>query len=166
MTTATTNMPQLNKDLFDHLLDTYREPLNRNCSTFWPDESLRVDDQNDGDVARMFCTLRITVSTTTPNEFQLDIRNSPNATEVLQLIEDHDGEVTTNDKILRAEAKLTLATNNVTYLRQLARAYRRTTGRGTHYLDANWKWVCKRTAKSLDRLADTITEFRKQRHHD
>jgi len=158
-------IPEGNLDLFNYLREAYAGPLNDNVWPDWLSDTIRVDDQHDGDVAGMFCTLGITVSETTPNHFQLDIRNSPNATEVLQVIEHHGGEVTTNDKILRAEAQLTLSTTNVTYLRQLACAYHRTTARGASYLDPNWAWICRRTRKSLNRLADTITEFRQQRRH-
>ena len=52
----------------------------------------------------------------------------------------------------------------VTLIRELANQYRRTVGRGAAwYDDRNWKWICRRTGESLDRLATNITEFRKFR---
>ena len=51
------------------------------------------------------------------------------------------------------------------YLRKLAQAFRRIVGRDRTYSNRNWKWVCRRTADSIDRLADRLMEYRRLRRH-
>lgn len=159
-------MPQLNKDLFDHLLDSYAGPLNRDRSTFWPDEAIRVDDESSGDVADLFCRITVQVSTTQPGALRLKLSNTPMPVPIANLIREQEGTVEEDQNRLRAEAEVWVSLRQVTFLRRLAKAYGRVVkGRGRNYPDPNWRWVCDRTQQSLDRLADNIWQFRKNRRH-
>jgi hypothetical protein len=44
----------------------------------------------------------------------------------------------------------------------LARAIRRVIGRGQRYPDPNWKWICPRTANSLERFARLLARANRQ----
>ena len=150
-------IPEANLDLFNYLREAYRRPVN---NKFLPYGPIRVDDQHGGDVDGMFCTISATISERTAGEFLLQLRNSPMPGHLRELIEDRNGDVLTDERMLRADAGITVSIKRVTLIRELANAYRRTVGRGNRYLDPCWKWVCPRTADSLDRLADNIRNFR------
>ena len=60
-------------------------------------------------------------------------------------------------------AEITLSVKSVTFIRKLARAIGQTTGRGKRYANPNWKWICPRTAASLERLADALISYRTER---
>ncbi len=63
-------------------------------------------------------------------------------------------------------SEIALLTKEVSFLRTLAKAFRRIVGRGGRYPVPNWKWICLRTADSLDRLADRLMEYRRIRRHE
>jgi len=77
------------------------------------------------------------------------------------LIDAKDGKITGSRPELQVE--IPLLTKEVGFVRELARAFRRIVGGGQTYPNANWKWVCRRTADSLDLLADRLMEYRRLR---
>jgi hypothetical protein len=154
---------EVNEDLQDYFVDQYLALEDQNIFTNWPGEPIKVDDQESTDVDHLFCKITVTVSDHEVNQFELNLSNAPFTEDLGDEINEGDAEINYNEAKLRAGINIIVSTRDVTYIRNLAKAYRRTTGRGADYLDRNWIWVCRRTADSLDRLASNIMEFRKQR---
>jgi hypothetical protein len=165
MSTASTTCQQIlevNYDLHHHLVDQYVDPDDWNTWSRWFGHPIKVDDQKSGDVDHLFCKITVTVSEHEVNQFELNLSNSPFTEDLRDAINKGDAEINWDETKLTADIRITASIKNVTYIRNLAKAFRKTTGRGADYLDRNWIWVCRRTAKSLDRLAGNITKFRRQ----
>ena len=124
---------------------------------------VRIDDRRPADVSPDFCSRSVLIQDEAVSRFTLYLKNPPLDDEITELICDKDGTITGSRPELHVE--IPLLTKEVGFLRELARAFRRIVGRGRTYPNANWWWVCPRTAKSLDRLADRLMEYRKLRRH-
>ena len=160
---ARTTGPTVGSQLAGFLRESYQDfrgGATSSSSELFP---IRIDDRRSTDVSPDFCSLSISIHETPAPHFSLYLKNPPLDDDMRELICDKDGNITGVRPELRVEILL-LATE-VGFLRDLAKAFRRIVGRGQTYPNANWKWVCRRTANSLDRLADRLTEYRKLRRH-
>jgi hypothetical protein len=144
--------------LYDHLINAYAVPQ-RNCPT-GPGRtpSLKIDDENTGDVHLGFCQIHATFADPEAANFTLELYNAPHDATVQELIAAHGGQFKADDQ--GATIVVPLNAKNAALIRQLAKAIRRVVGRGRRYPVPNWKWICPRTAASLERLADHLAAFR------
>jgi hypothetical protein len=94
----------------------------------------------------------------------LSIQHIPLTGESRSLIEDEGGNIREFPDGYAAE--ITLKVKSVTFIRKLARAIRQTIGRGKRYLNPNWKWICPRTAASLERFATVLKTYNTERKSD
>ncbi|MEZ6070932.1 MAG: hypothetical protein R3C10_11820 [Pirellulales bacterium] len=160
----TTQTSDVNGDFYDRISDSYVERDEQSIHMSLLLEPIKVDDQDASDVEEHFCKIEVMPSPDVPDQFELRITNSPFTEELAETISEKSYTIVKEDQgRSRADFVITTSIKDVTYLRNLAKAYRRMVGRGASYPDPNWKWVCRRTADSLDRLADNITEFRRSR---
>jgi hypothetical protein len=60
-----------------------------------------------------------------------------------------------------ASITMSFSLSQVGIVRGLAKKIDSITGRGRHYPVRNWKWICPRTANSLNRFADYVMAFRR-----
>ena len=160
---ARTTCPTICSQLAGFLRESYPDSRGE-----WPTSAsglspIRIDDRRSTDVSSDFCHLSVLSQETPAPQFTLYLKDPPLDDEIIELICDKDGTITGVCPDLHVE--IPLLTKEVGFLRELARAFRRIVGRGRTYPNANWKWVCRRTANSLDRLADRLTEYRKLRRH-
>ena len=125
--------------------------------------TIQIDDRRSSDVSPDFCSLSVVIPDTAAPKFALHLKNPPLDAETRALIGDKDGKITGSRPELQVEIPLLI--KDVGYLRKLAQAFRRIVGRGRVYSNRNWKWVCRRTAESIDRLADRLMEYRRLRRH-
>ena len=91
----------------------------------------------------------------------LSIQHIPLTGESRSLIEDEGGNIREFPDGYVAEIKLKV--KSVTFIRKLARAIRQTIGRGKRYHNPNWKWICPRTAASLERFATVLKTYNTER---
>ncbi len=126
------------------------------------DWQFKLDDRQRYDVASDFCDMTLTVEADV-SQFTLTLFPVPTSAGLLELVKELDGEIVQRRDNTRIVLKLGI--NKVTQLRELAKETRRITGRGKTYLNSNWKWICPRTANSLDRFATNLTEFRRARRN-
>jgi hypothetical protein len=149
--------------LRDYLLDAYEsaDPRRRNRAI---DASIKIDDRDGQDVVASFCTMTVRVPDSSEGTLILSILDIPLSAESRSLIEDEGGNVREFARGYAAE--ITLSVNSVTFIRKLARAIRQTTGRGKRYERANWKWICPRTAASLERFAAMLKTYNTERKSD
>lgn len=129
-------------------------------STEW---SVRIDDRERSDVSPDFCSMWVLIGNTTAARFTLYLKNPPLDDKVTELISSRYGEITGSRPHLHVE--IPLRTNEVTVLRKLATAIQRVVGRGRTYSNPNWKWVCRRTAASLNCFADRLKEYRRLKRY-
>lgn len=124
---------------------------------------IRIDDRQPSDVSPDFCSLSVVIQDTAASRLTLHLKNPPLDDGVTELICGKNGKIVGSRPDLHVE--IPLLTKEVGFLRKLAKAFRRIVGKGRTYPNANWKWVCPRTANSLDRFADRLMEYRRLRRH-
>ena len=100
-----------------------------------------------------------TFSNPEADTFVLELHNAPYDDALRKLIEDEEGQFRVN--AVGAIITITLCKKDAPFLRKLAKAVRRIIGRGHRYDNANWRWLCPRTAASLERLAGHLADFRR-----
>ena len=91
----------------------------------------------------------------------LSIQDIPLTEQSRSLIEDQGGNI--REFAGGYAAELTLSVKSVTFIRKLARVIRQTIGRGKRYHNSNWKWICPRTAASLERFATVLKTYNNER---
>jgi hypothetical protein len=146
--------------LRDYLLDAYEfaDLRRRNRAV---DVSIKIDDRDGQDVLSSFCTMTVRVPDSSEDTLILYIQHIPLTGESRSLIEDEGGNIRALPDGYAAE--LTLSVKRVTFIRKLARAIGQTTGRGKRYANPNWKWICPRTAASLERFATVLKTYTAER---
>jgi hypothetical protein len=125
------------------------------------ERSFRVDDQSSVDKSPNFCNLTVKVSEHDPHSFELVLERVPWDEHVEDVAEECSGEWTA--ELYGRSLTVCLNVKNITAVRRLAGAIGKVTGRGRRYSIPNWKWVSRRTAASLQILADRLIEFRRMR---
>jgi len=123
---------------------------------------IKVDDQGEGDQATDFCNMTL-VLRADPTRFTLNLSPAPMSEELREYIESLDAVI--NKRHLGFSITLKLCVKNVTTIRELAKQIRRITKRGQRYSNPNWKWICRRTADSLDKLGGILTEFKRAKRN-
>ena len=146
--------------LRDYLLDTYEfaDSRRRNRAV---DVSIRIDDRGGQDVVSSFCSMMVRVPDSSEDALVLTIQQIPLTEKTRCLIKDQGGSI--REFAGGYTAELTLSVKSVTFIRKLARAIGQTTGRGKRYANPNWKWICPRTAASLERFATVLMSYRAER---
>lgn len=145
------------------LQEAYQDSRGERLSSASGLSTIQIDDRRSTDVNPDFCSLSVAVPGTAVPNFTLHLKNPPLDAETRALIGDKDGKITGSRPELQVE--IPLLTRDVGYLRNLAQAFRRIVGRNRIYSNRNWKWVCRRTADSIDRLADRLMDYRRLRRH-
>ena len=146
--------------LRDYLLDTYEfADLRRRNRAI--DVDIKIDDRDGQDVLSSFCTMTVRVPDSSEDTLILSIQHIPLTERSRSLIEGQGGNIREFPDGYRAE--ITLSVKSVTFIRKLARAIRQTTGRGKRYDHPNWKWICPRTAASLERFATVLKTYNTER---
>jgi hypothetical protein len=130
------------------------------CSTK-SERSFRVDDQSSADKSPNFCSLVVQVSEHDPDAFELVLERVPWDEHVECLAEELGGEWSAG--LYGRSLTLSLTVSSITVIRRLAEAIRKVAGRGRRYSIPNWKWTTRRTAKSLQVLADRLIQYRRTR---
>ena len=142
--------------LRDYLLDTYEFADGRRSNRA-VDVCIGIDDRGGQEVVSSFCTMTVRVPDSSGDTLILSIQHIPLTERSRSLIEGQGGNIREFPDGYRAE--ITLSVKSVTFIRKLARAIRQTTGRGKRYDHPNWKWICPRTAASLERFATVLKTY-------
>jgi hypothetical protein len=144
------------RNLRNYLLDAYEfADLRRRSRAI--DAPIKIDDRDGQDVVASFCTMTVRVPDSSEDTLILSIQDIPLTAESRSLIEDEGGKVREFAGGYAAELKLKV--KSVTFIRKLARAIGQTIGRGKRYHNPNWKWICPRTAASLERFATVLKSY-------
>lgn len=115
---------------------------------------IHVDDRDSDDTYPGFCDIHMKMTGPEADQFTLILDNIPFDDDVKTVAAELDGswhETRTGQRLT-----LNLLVENSGDIRKLARVTRNVVGRGKSYLNPNWKWIARRTAKSLERLAATL----------
>jgi hypothetical protein len=125
-----------------------------------PRTSVRIDDRQESDVYPGFCEIHVSVQDPDGSSVLLELSPAPHNAEVCEVVERHGGQVT--HAPLGVSVRLSVGPKDARRVRDLARAIRRVIGRGQRYPDPNWKWLCPRTANSLERFARLLARANHQ----
>jgi hypothetical protein len=125
-----------------------------------PGASTRIDDRRESDGYPGFCEIHVSAPAPDGSSVLLELSPAPHNAEVCELVERHGGQIRQGS--LGATIQLSLTFRDARHVRDLARAIRRVTRRGQRYPDPNWKWICPRTADSLERFARLLAQARHQ----
>jgi hypothetical protein len=120
--------------------------------------SVRIDDRRESDVYPGFCEINVSAQASDGSYLLLELAPAPYNAEIRELVEQHGGQVTQAPG--GATIRLAVSRGDTRIVRELARAVRRVIRRGQRYPDPNWKWICPRTADSLERFASVMSEAR------
>jgi hypothetical protein len=116
---------------------------------------IRVDDRDNKDSYPGFCDIHLKMSDPEADEFTLILDNIPFDDEVKAVATALNGiwqSTRTGERLT-----LNLSASFSDDIGKLAKVTRNVVGRGRKYLDPNWKWIARRTAISLERLAGTLS---------
>lgn len=147
--------------LRDALLDAYGGFADRRFKDRDLDLAIRVDHRGPHDVYPYFCSISVTVPDRDGEVLHLTLQHCPAGPEVQELVDELGGTVHPAD--FGATITLTLKLSQVPAIRRLAKAIRAVVGRGRSYDDANFRWICPRTADSLVALAKHLATHRAER---
>src|SRR5262249_3516472 len=118
---------------------------------------VRLDDQSASDGHRGFCQIHVTAESSASSTVLLELSPVRHNEEVIEVVLRHGGKVAHDS--LGLTIRMPLGPKDARLVRDLARAIRRVVRRGQRYSDSNWKWMCPRTASSLDRFAKHLAAF-------
>jgi hypothetical protein len=124
---------------------------------------LRIDDRNQQDTYDGFCDVRAIVPNTEGESFTLELQQPPVTAEVRDYVEAHGGQIREAPAVTSITFHLKVV-SGAQVISGLAKVIRRVTRRGQQYADQNWKWICPRTAKTLERFASTLTTVRQRQN--
>ena len=121
---------------------------------------IEIDDKSENDRCEAFCRIKV-VLPSGGDDFQLELLRPPWDARVEGLVEEVEGECesTPLGRLLTVDLSVT----QVSVIRRLAKEIRQVVGRGRRYDERNWKWICPRTADSIDQLASVIMDYRRWR---
>ena len=130
--------------LYAYLLVAYGlPPLNHRPDPAMP-KSLKIDNQTTSDTYPGFCIMVAVFPDPAAEIFTLEMTNSPYGPKVQEQIEDRSGRVTPTG--FAANITITLCKKDAPFLVSSPRRSGGSSVHGHRYLDANWKWICPRTA--------------------
>lgn len=124
--------------------------------------TIRIDDRRPTDTSPYFCSLSISIQDTEASRLTLHMKNPPLNDEITELIRAKKASITGLPPDLHVEVPV--LTTDGAFLRELAQESRRVVGRGRTYPNPLWKWICPRTAASLECLADRLLQYRRLRN--
>jgi len=120
------------------------------------DYSFKIDDQSEDDIHERFCGISVRV--TQDNRFILSLsNNAPINRNIKRLVESKGGEVRTINGYSHIEVGLSVT--DVAFIRELSSMIKDLVAPGRRYKDQNWKWLCPRTAESLDNFANVLYDY-------
>jgi len=146
---------ELKRFLFDH----YGGFANKNLRDVERDEAFQIDDFSPPERYDLYCHIRLRVND--EDTFKLSLENVPTNDELIELIEMRGPDISDGTFGRNISLRMTIA--DTRFVHELAKAVRRITRRGQRYKNSNWKWVCRTTSDSLDRLASCLEEYQRTR---
>jgi len=141
--------------LADHFLRFYGGFADKRIKASSSDRAIKIDDRTEFDRSPVFCSMFVRV--TGPTQLELSITNLPLDEHVRKSLTSLRAKIAEMDYGNQVEIPITL--KSAKRLRRLATQVRRIVGRGRRYADPNWKWICPRTARSLNRLATFLDQL-------
>ncbi|REJ91779.1 MAG: hypothetical protein DWQ35_13835 [Planctomycetota bacterium] len=149
----------MSRELKRFLFDRYGGFANKKLKDVERDEAFQIDDFGPEDRYHLCCHIQLRVNG--DNAFELSLENIPTNRELSELIALRGPNIADGDFGTNISLQLNLA--DIGFLRDLARVVRRITRRGQRYNNPNWKWVCRRTGESLERLARYLEAYQRRR---
>lgn len=120
------------------------------------DYPFKVDDQSNKDAHDWFCGIFVRVIA--KDRFELSLsNNAPINSTIKSLVHSKGGKVSTFDK--RSHIEVELSVTDIEFISDLSKLIAGLVSTGKRYKNRNWKWLCPRTAASLDRLATVLSEY-------
>ena len=122
------------------------------------DYPFKIDGQGNDDSHEHFCGIFVRV--TDGKKFELHLtNNAPINSKIKNMIKQKNGEVQQGDT---SSIKVNLTVKDSGFIKMLADEVKNMVGPGKTYKNRNWKWLCPRTATSLNRFAKILKEYEKK----
>lgn len=145
------SMNQFKKYLFEKY-DGFRDKRVKDIAK---DYSFKIDDQAPEDNKELFCGIFVRVVKGTTFELHLT-NNAPLNSIVKKLIESKGGEV---NESVQSSIKVELSCKDYEFILKLSNEIKGLVAPDKQYSNPNWKWLCPRTANSLTRFAEILTNY-------
>jgi len=126
-----------------------------------PTQPIRIDDHSQSDFFFPFCKINVQVNA--DGSFDLCLQHAPTDPDVLEVVAEMQGEVSGQASV--KDIRIHLQATDGPCVQRLAKSIKRIISRGAHYDEKNWKWMCPRTAASLDKLAAHLKAFDRRRRN-
>jgi hypothetical protein len=140
-----------------YLANAYGGLADHRCTNLSVDRPIKIDDRNEHDVYPLFCSMMVHVPDSAEDTVILSIQDIPLTADIRAVIEAQGGSVR---QILSGyTAEISMKVKSLPFLRKLAKSLRSAVGRGKRYEDPNWKWICGRTADSLEKFAQVLKAY-------
>jgi hypothetical protein len=143
------------------LLEAYGGFADRRYKDPSQDHPIKIDEESTTDVSNQFCRIFVRVPDRNGRSFIVTMHHAPINADARELIVEQGGEIVSTQYGLTVTLRLQIT--KLTFLRKLSQTIRNTVGRGKTYADPNWKWICGRTADSLDHFADVLKDYTSER---
>ena len=138
------------------LLSKYGGFGDRRVKDITRDLPFKIDDQSENDSQQQFCAIFVRV--TGSDRFVLSLsNNAPINPDIATLVESQGGEARTIARYSHIEVELSVG--DVGFIRELSSMIRGLVGAGRHHENRDWKWLCPRTADSLDNFANLLSRY-------
>jgi hypothetical protein len=116
---------------------------------------IELDDQRPSDRPDLCCGMLAYLDK--EDTFRLSLRNCPLDQGLALLIQSTGGMISW--AATRADVEINLSANAWPFVRNLAEKIEQLVAPGRSYADPNWKWVCPRTAYSLQFFASRLEAY-------
>jgi len=146
--------------LRDYLLEAYGGFADRRFKDPALDRPIKVDDRSPREVSQSFCSISVSVPDRHAQDLILRLHNVPPCPEAVALVEGLGGAVHTSR--FGTSVTLPLKSSQGPAIAKLARSIGAVVNPGRRYDDPNLKWICRRTAASLEQLAEHLKLFREE----
>ena len=146
--------------LRDYLLEVYGGFADKRHNDPALDRPIKVDDRGPRDVYPGFCSISVSVPDRHAQDLVLKLYKVPTCPAAVVMVEGLGGTVQTTR--FGTSITLSLKSSQGPAISRLAGAISGVVARGRQYGDANLKWICPRTAASLEQLAGHLAEYREE----
>lgn len=143
--------------LRDYLLDVYGGYADRRIKDRSMDRDIKIDDKGPHDVYPFFCNIFARVPDRNDDRLVLTLQNCPCSPEVMSIVERQGGTIRPSEH--GPTITFAIHNNHVFTIARLSLAIANLVKSRRKYTNRNWKWICTRTAGSLDRLVKILEVY-------
>ena len=139
-----------------YLFDAYGGFGDKRVKDITKDYSFKIDDQDTNDKHECFCCIFVRVIEGSKFELHLS-NNAPFNSKIKSMIKAKGGKVQEGDF---NSMEVDLTSKDYNFISKLSVEIKELVARGKKYDNPNWKWLCPRTANSLNHFSGILKKYK------